>query len=195
MGNKKSKIQSKIELTEEIKSIEDKGFNTLLITDTKRRDKRRFTKIFDIKLSELIFESGIPSPYIHFFILLVNINSRYIEPDLNLITIPIKKIAENMNYSQIHTYRNLSALKENNLIAFYERASNKYVIINPSYYARFYNIKYMYYLERGFSEEELKPSDIVDRIMILKQENRDRKDYITDKQIKEYVIENHLRRK
>ena len=55
MSDNKSYMQTEYELKEEIKSINDKGFNTVLIRDKDQRDKRRFTKIFDIKLNELIY--------------------------------------------------------------------------------------------------------------------------------------------
>ena len=46
MSDNKSYMQTEYELKEEIKSINDKGFNTVLIRDKDQRDKRRFTKIF-----------------------------------------------------------------------------------------------------------------------------------------------------
>ena len=100
MSDNKSYMQTEYELKEEIKSINDKGFNTVLIRDKDQRDKRRFTKIFDIKLNELIYHTDLQKKYIDFFILLVNLNTKYIEYDLNMINLPIKEIAKNMQFSK-----------------------------------------------------------------------------------------------
>ena len=68
MSDNKSYMQTEYELKEEIKSINDKGFNTVLIRDKDQRDKRRFTKIFDIKLNELIYHTDLQKKYIDFFV-------------------------------------------------------------------------------------------------------------------------------
>ena len=98
MSDNKSYMQTEYEVKEEIKSINDKGFNTVLIRDKDQKDKRRFTKIFDIKLNELIYHTDLQKKYIDFFILLVNLNTKYIEYDLNMINLPIKEIAKNMQF-------------------------------------------------------------------------------------------------
>ena len=138
-------MQTEYELKEEIKSINDKGFNTVLIRDNDQKDKRRFTKIFDIKLNDLIFHTDLKKKYIDFFILLVNFNSKYIEYDLNMINLSIKEISKNMQYSTVHIYNNLKVLKEHKLIDYYKKGNNNFIVINPSYYARFLDIRYMYF--------------------------------------------------
>ena len=184
---KKSKIEIKYDLKEEIQSIEDKGYNTILINEKECKDKRRFTKIFDIKLNELIFKKDINRKYIDFFILLVNINSRYIEPDLNLINLSLKEIADNMEYTIGHIYNCLKVLKQENLIDYYKKGRNNYIVINPCYYARFYNIKYMYFLENAFMSENISITDIIDRINLLKNTRHNTKNKYINNQIKEYL--------
>ncbi len=191
----KSHWQTETELKEEIKSINDKGFNTVLIRDKDQRDKRRFTKIFDKKLNDLIFKAGIERKYINFFILLVNVNSKYIEPDLNMINLPIKQIAENLKCSTVHLYNNLKVLKKYNLIDYYRKGNNNFVVINPCYYARFYDIRYMYFLDNTFNNNELKTTDItsvIDRITIIRNTKNDKKNKYIDSQIQSYIKENCL---
>ena len=188
----KSHWQTESELKEEIKSILDKGYNTVLIKDKDQRDKRRFTKLFDIKLNELIFKSDIERKYLNFFILLVNINSRYIEPDLNMINLSIKQIAENLKCSTVHLYNNLKVLKSYNLIDYYKKGNNNFVVINPCYYARFYDIRYMYFLENAFDNDKVNITEIIDRIRVLKTTQNDRKNKYIDKQINNYIKENCL---
>lgn len=188
----KSHWQTESELKEEIKSILDKGYNTVLIKDKDQRDKRRFTKLFDIKLNELVFKSDIERKYLNFFILLVNINTRYIEYDLNMINLPIKKIAENLNCSTVHLYNNLKVLKSYNLIDYYQKGKNNFVVINPCYYARFYDIRYMYFLENAFDNDKVNITEIIDRIRVLKTTQNDRKNKYIDKQINNYIKENCL---
>lgn len=191
----KSHWQTESELKEEIKSINDKGFNTVLIRDKDQRDKRRFTKIFDKKLNELIFKTDIERKYINFFILLVNINSKYIEPDLNMINHPIKQIAENLKCSTVHLYNNLKVLKSYNLIDYYKKGCNNFIVINPCYYARFYDIRYMYFLDNAFNNNELKTTDItdvIDRIIIIRNTKNDKKNKYIDSQIQSYIKENCL---
>ena len=68
MREKKSQFETQHHLKEEIESITDKGYNTVLIKDRDQTDRRRFTKIFDIKLNELIFNTDLERKYINFFI-------------------------------------------------------------------------------------------------------------------------------
>ena len=44
-------------------------------------------------------------------------------------------------------------LEKLNLIAFYRVGKNKYVVINPKYYAKFYNIRFMYAVEYCFEKK------------------------------------------
>ncbi len=182
MKPKKCGAQAENELKEEIKSINDKGYNTVLIKDKDQRDKRRFTKIFDIKLNDLIYNGSIERKYINFFILLVNINSAYIEPDLNMIHLPIKEIAKNLDCSTVHLYNNLKVLKENNLIDYYKCGKSNYIVINPCYYARFYSVNYMYMIEHCFKKDNADITDILNQIMIARIEKQDRKNkYLSNK--------------
>ena len=189
----KSRHETKQDLKKEISSIENKGYNTILIHDREHKDKRRFTKIFDIRLNKLIFESDIDRKYINFFILLVNTNSRYIEPDLNLIALPIKKIAENMEYTTVYIYNCLKVLKEHNLIDYYRKGKSNFIVINPCYFSRFYDIRYLYFLEIAF-EKHLDITDIIDRIIVLKNTRHNKKDAYIEGLIKEYIAE-HISQK
>lgn len=186
MREEKSGFETSYNLKEEIKSITDKGYNTILIKDKDQRDKRRFTKIFDIKLNKLIFESKIERKYINFFVLLVNINSRYIEPDFNMINLTVKEIAENMEYTTVYIYHCLKVLKEHNLIDYYKKGKSNFIVINPCYFSRFYDIRYMYFLENAFNDN-LNITDIIDRIMILKNTKNDKKNKYINSQIKSYI--------
>ncbi len=181
MKPKKCGAQAENELKEEIKSINDKGYNTVLVKDKDQRDKRRFTKIFDIKLNDLIYNGGIERKYINFFILLVNLNSAYIEPDLNLIHLPIKEIAKNLDYSTVHLYNCLKVLKENNLIDYYKSGRSNYIVINPCYYARFYNVNFMYMLDKCFNKNKADITTVLNQIMIDRIENQDRKNKYIDR--------------
>lgn len=192
MSDNKSYMQTEYELKEEIKSINDKGFNTVLIRDKDQRDKRRFTKIFDIKLNELIYHTDLQKKYIDFFILLVNLNTKYIEYDLNMINLPIKEIAKNMQFSKVHIYNNLKVLKEHNLIDYYKKGNSNMVVINPCYYARFLDIRYMYFLENAFLNDKLNVSNVIDRIIVIKSSKNDRKNKYIDNQIKDYIRANCL---
>lgn len=184
---RKSKIDTNYDLREEIQSIEDKGYNTILINDREHKDKRRFTKIFDIKLNDLIFRTDLDRKYINFFILLVNVNSRYIEPDLNLINLSLQEIADNMQFTIGHLYNCLKVLKQNNIIDYYKRGRNNYIVINPCYYARFFDIRYMYFLENGFVRENISITEIIDRINVLKNTKHNSKNRYINNQIKDYI--------
>ncbi len=173
--NIKSGKQAEYELKQEIDSITDKGYNTILIKDKDQRDKRRFTKIFDKKLNELIRTETIERKYINFFILLVNVNSAYIEPDLNMINLPIKEVAKNLDCSVVYMYNCLKILKEHRLIDYYKNGRNNHIVINPSYYARFYNITYMYVVENAFKNEKADITDILNKIAVMRTYRQDRK--------------------
>ena len=43
--------KNKSEIYPEIKSLKNKGYEPIFFDTTKQKDKRRFTKIFDIKLN------------------------------------------------------------------------------------------------------------------------------------------------
>ena len=187
MREKKSQFETQHHLKEEIESITDKGYNTVLIKDRDQTDRRRFTKIFDIKLNELIFNTDLERKYINFFILLVNINSRYIEPDLNLINLTVKEIADNLEFTTVYVYNCLKVLKEHNIIDYYKKGKSNFVVINPIYYARFYDIRYMYLVENTFKRKNVSITEIIDRIRILKNTKNNRKNKYINEQIKSYL--------
>ena len=187
MREKKSQFEIQHHLKEEIESITDKGYNTVLIKDRDQTDRRRFTKIFDIKLNELIFNTDLERKYINFFILLVNINSRYIEPDLNLINLTVKEIADNLEFTTVYIYNCLKVLKEHNIIDYYKQGKSNFVVINPIYYARFYDIRYMYLVENTFKRKNVSITEIIDRIRILKNTKNNRKNKYINEQIKSYL--------
>lgn len=187
MREKKSQFETQYHLKEEIESITDKGYNTVLIKDRDQTDRRRFTKIFDIKLNELIFNTELERKYINFFILLVNINSRYIEPDLNLINLTTKEIADNLEFTTVYVYNCLKVLKEHNIIDYYKKGKSNFVVINPIYYARFYDIRYMYLVENTFKRKKVSITEIIDRIRILKNTKNNRKNKYINEQIKSYL--------
>lgn len=187
MREKKSQFETQHHLKEEIESITDKGYNTVLIKDRDQTDRRRFTKIFDIKLNELIFNTDLERKYINFFILLVNINSRYIEPDLNLINLTVKEIADNLEFTTVYVYNCLKVLKEHSIIDYYKKGKSNFVVINPIYYARFYDIRYMYLVENTFKRKNVSITEIIDRIRILKNTKNNRKNKYINEQIKSYL--------
>ena len=187
MREKKSQFETQHHLKEEIESITDKGYNTVLIKDRDQTDRRRFTKIFDIKLNELIFNTDLERKYINFFILLVNINSRYIEPDLNIINLTTKEIADNLEFTTVYVYNCLKVLKEHDIIDYYKKGKSNFVVINPIYYARFYDIRYMYLVENTFKRKKVSITEIIDRIRILKNTKNNRKNKYINEQIKSYL--------
>ena len=187
MREKKSQFETQHHLKEEIESITDKGYNTVLIKDRDQTDRRRFTKIFDIKLNELIFNTDLERKYINFFILLVNINSRYIEPDLNIINLTTKEIADNLEFTTVYVYNCLKVLKEHSIIDYYKKGKSNFVVINPIYYARFYDIRYMYLVENTFKRKNVSITEIIDRIRILKNTKNNRKNKYINEQIKSYL--------
>lgn len=187
MREKKSQFETQHHLKEEIESITDKGYNTVLIKDRNQTDRRRFTKIFDIKLNELIFNTDLERKYINFFILLVNINSRYIEPDLNIINLTTKEIADNLEFTTVYVYNCLKVLKEHDIIDYYKKGKSNFVVINPIYYARFYDIRYMYLVENTFKRKNVSITEIIDRIRILKNTKNNRKNKYINEQIKSYL--------
>ena len=187
MREKKSQFETQYHLKEEIESITDKGYNTVLIKDRDQTDRRRFTKIFDIKLNELIFNTDLERKYINFFILLVNINSRYIEPDLNIINLTTKEIADNLEFTTVYVYNCLKVLKEHDIIDYYKKGKSNFVVINPIYYARFYDIRYMYLVENTFKRKNVSITEIIDRIRILKNTKNNRKNKYINEQIKSYL--------
>ena len=187
MREKKSQFETQHHLKEEIESITDKGYNTVLIKDRDQTDRRRFTKIFDIKLNELIFNTDLERKYINFFILLVNINSRYIEPDLNIINLTTKEIADNLEFTTVYVYNCLKVLKEHDIIDYYKKGKSNFVVINPIYYARFYDIRYMYLVENTFKRKNVSITEIIDRIRILKNTKDNRKNKYINEQIKSYL--------
>lgn len=187
MREKKSQFETQHHLKEEIESISDKGYNTVLIKDRDQTDRRRFTKIFDIKLNELIFNTDLERKYINFFILLVNINSRYIEPDLNIINLTTKEIADNLEFTTVYVYNCLKVLKEHDIIDYYKKGKSNFVVINPIYYARFYDIRYMYLVENTFKRKNVSITEIIDRIRILKNTKNNRKNKYINEQIKSYL--------
>ena len=192
MGKHKSNLDTIKEIYPEIASLKNKGYEPIFFDTTKQKDKRRFTKIFDIKLNNLIFKTNIDRKYINFFILLVNVNSKYIEPDLNLINLSIKQVAENMQYTTVYIYNCLKVLKKENIIDYYKKGKSNFIVINPCYYARFYDIKYMYFLDNAFNDNSMDITEIIDRIIVLKNCKNDKKNKNIESEIKEYIKENCL---
>lgn len=179
-------------IKEEIKSISSKGINTVIIENRNNKDRRRFVKIYYKKLDSLIYNTTIDRKYINFFILLVNLNANYIEPDTNLIKLQIKEIAENMKYSIEHTYRLLNILKRLNLIDFYKVGTIKYVVINPKYFAKFYDIRYMYSVEYAFENEKVSVSDLIGQISICKDFKLDKKNKQVELEVNQYMRDHFL---
>lgn len=179
-------------IREEIKSISSKGINTVIIENRNNKDRRRFVKIYYKKLDSLIYNTTIDRKYINFFILLVNLNANYIEPDTNLIKLQIKQIAENMKYSTEHTYRLLNILKRLNLIDFYKVGTIKYVVINPKYFAKFYDIRYMYSVEYAFENEKVSVSDLIGQISICKDFKLDKKNKQVELEVNQYMRDHFL---
>ena len=179
-------------IREEIKSISSKGINTVIIENRNNKDRRRFVKIYYKKLDSLIYNTTIDRKYINFFILLVNLNANYIEPDTNLIKLQIKEIAENMRYSIEHTYRLLNILKRLNLIDFYKVGTIKYVVINPKYFAKFYDIRYMYSVEYAFENEKVSVSDLIGQISICKDFKLDKKNKQVELEVNQYMRDHFL---
>lgn len=179
-------------IREEIKSISSKGINTVIIENKNHKDRRRFVKIYYKKLDSLIYNTTIDRKYINFFILLVNLNANYIEPDTNLIKLQIKQIAENMKYSIEHTYKLLNILKRLNLIDFYKVGTIKYVVINPKYFAKFYDIRYMYSVEYAFENEKVSVSDLIGQISICKDFKLDKKNKQVELEVNQYMRDHFL---
>lgn len=179
-------------IREEIKSISSKGINTVIIENKNNKDRRRFVKIYYKKLDSLIYNTTIDRKYINFFILLVNLNANYIEPDTNLIKLQIKQIAENMRYSIEHTYKLLNILKRLNLIDFYKVGTIKYVVINPKYFAKFYDIRYMYSVEYAFENEKVSVSDLIGQISICKDFKLDKKNKQVELEVNQYMRDHFL---
>lgn len=179
-------------IREEIKSISSKGINTVIIENRSNKDRRRFVKIYYKKLDSLIYNTTIDRKYINFFILLVNLNANYIEPDTNLIKLQIKEIAENMKYSTEHTYRLLGKLKKLNLIDYHKVGTIKYIVINPKYFAKFYDIRYMYSVEYAFENEKVSVSDLIGQISICKDFKSDKKNKQVELEVNQYMRDHFL---
>lgn len=179
-----------ISIREEIQNLAKKGLSTVYIEDKTKKDKRRFVKIYYRQLDNLIYNSTIDRKYINFFILLVNLNAKFIEPDTNLIKLQIKQIAENMGYSAEHTYKSLKVLKTLNLIDFYVVGKSKYVVINPKYYAKFYDIRYMYSVEYAFENDKISVSNLIGQISICKEIKLDKKNKEVEVAVKQYIKDN-----
>lgn len=177
-------------IREEIESLAKKDIPIIYIKDKTNKDKRRFIKIYYRQLNFMIYESTIDKKYINFFILLVNLNAKFIEADTNLIKLQIKQISENMGYSIEHTYKTLKVLKKLNLIDFYVLGKSKYVVINPKYYAKFYNIRYMYSLEYAFESDKISVSDLIGQITICKDIKLDKKNKEVEIEVKQYMNSN-----
>jgi len=177
-------------LKEEIKSLANKGYTTIFLEDRNRKDKRKFIKIYSKNLNDLIYNTEIDRKYINFFILLVNLNAHSIEPDTNLIRLPLKKVAENMGYSTVHIYNNLNILQRLNLIDFYFMGKSKYIIINPKYYAKFYDIRYMYSVEYAFENKKIDMQDLIGKISIFKDIKKEKKNKEVEVEVKQFLKDN-----
>ncbi|MBR0277022.1 MAG: hypothetical protein IJQ50_00995 [Clostridia bacterium] len=74
-----------------------------------------------------------------------------------------------MGYSVVHTYNTLNILKKLNYIDFYKLGKNKYVVINPKYFAKFYNPRYMYAVEYSFENKEVNLQDLIGHLSVLEE--------------------------
>lgn len=187
---KQNKETEHIEIWAELSSIASKGYSTFVLPDKEKKDKRKFMKLHITALDFLVNKSGIDKKYINFFILLVNINSRHIEADTNLLKLSIKEIADKMGYSVVHTYNTLNMLEKLNLIAFYKVGRNKYVVINPKYYAKFYEIRYMYAVEYCFEENKIDIQELIGKLSILKELKVDKKNSRVEPEVKGFINSN-----
>ena len=188
---KQNKELEHIEIWEELSSINSKGYSAFVLPEKKKKDKRKFVKIHTTALDFLANKSGVDKKHINFFILLVNINSKHIEADTNLLKLSIKEIAEKMGYSVVHTYNTLNMLEKLNLIAFYKVGRNKYVVINPKYYAKFYNVNFMYSVEYSFEEKsKIDIQEVVGRISILKELKVDKENTKAKGEVKGFINSN-----
>ena len=178
------------EIWEELSSIASKGYSAFVLPDKEKKDKRKFMKIHITALDFLANKSSVEKKYINFFILLVNINSKYIEADTNLLKLSIKEIADKMGYSVVHIYNTLNMLEKLNLIAFYRVGKNKYVVINPKYYAKFYNIRFMYAVEYCFEKNKIDIQEIIGKLSILKEIKVDKKNNSVEPEVKKFINSN-----
>lgn len=153
----------------EISTITEKGYNLFVEPVRMKKDKRKFIKIHIKALNELIYKADIDRKYINFFILLININCNFVEADTNLIRLSIKEIATNMGYTTVYTYNSLNVLKKHNLIDFFKMGKNNYVIINPKYFAKFYNNNYMYVIEYAFEKRDIDLQTLIGDLTIKKE--------------------------
>ena len=175
----------------EIFSINSKGYSTIVLPEKKKKDKRKFMKIHITALDFLVNKLGVDRKYTNFFILLVNINVKHIEPDTNLLKLSIKEIAEKMGYSVVHTYNTLNMLEKLNLIGFYKIGRNKYVVINPKYYSKFYDLNFMYAVEYCFEERKrLDIQEVIGRISISKELKVDRENNRAKSEVKGFINNN-----
>ena len=187
---KQNKELEHIEIWEELSSIASKGYSTVVVPDKDKKDKRKFMKIHTTALDFLANKSGVDKKYINFFILLVNVNVKHIEPDTNLLKLPIKEIAEKMGYSLVYVYDTLNMLEKLNLIAFYKIGRNKYVVINPKYYSKFYEIRYMYAVEYCFEENKIDIQELIGRLSILKELKVNKKNSRVEPEVKGFINSN-----
>lgn len=96
-----------------------------------------------------------------------------------------------MGYSLVYMYDTLNMLEKLNLIAFYKMGRNKYVVINPKYYAKFYNIRYMYAVEYFFEENrKIDIQDLIGKISILKELKVDKKNSRVEPEVKGFINSN-----
>jgi len=180
-----------IEIWEELESIASKGYTNFVLPDKAKKDKRKFMKIHTTSLDFLANQSGIDKKYINFFILLVNINVKYIEADTNLIKLSIKEIAEKMGYSLVYVYDTLNMLEKLNLIGFYRVGRSKYIVINPKYYAKFYNIRFMYSVEYCFEERKrIDIQEVIGKISVLKELKTDKENNKVKGAVKGFINSN-----
>lgn len=97
-----------------------------------------------------------------------------------------------MRYSIEHTYRLLNILKRLNLIDFYKVGTIKYVVINPKYFAKFYDIRYMYSVEYAFENEKVSVSDLIGQISICKDFKLDKKNKQVELEVNQYMRDHFL---
>ena len=188
---KQNKNNEHIEIWAELSSINSKGYSAFVLPEKKKKDKRKFMKIHTTALDYLSNKSGVDKKYINFFILLVNINVKHIEPDTNLLKLSIKEIAEKMGYSLVYMYDTLNMLEKINLIGFYRVGRSKYVVINPKYYAKFYNIRFMYAVEYCFEERKrIDIQEVIGKISVLKELKTDKENNRVKGEVKGFINSN-----
>ena len=67
---------------------------------------------------------------------------------------------------------------------------SKYVVINPKFYAKFYDIRYMYSVEYAFENDKISVSNLIGQISICKEIKLDKKNKEVEVAVKQYIKDN-----